>query len=1007
MDTYASRFWVTVLVILGALFTSCYLAMDHLSRAARQATSDAVLGMLASTHQAIKIWHIEEEASLKEWYSAIAPKIREMLAEDPENRGMPATLMSGIRVRGDRALLLLDGDGQILWASSAPLKQHWHLTPETQRYTDRLLQRGTYTSHPLMLLVQHDLEPVQLIGVSVADEASGTAAIVSIKSVNTALLPMLNRSRLGQTGEAYLFDGQGRLLVSTEPVERFIQAGVLASSATNHYGVRLLNPGIELMPGGSESLPGGELPFIAPIEEALSNPEGLGVLEFRDYLGREVIGAWLWDSPWKLGIVIQQRQSEAFQYLVWVQNFVWGAAIIVALIIVALTQVYLLGRARLASANSELTAILHNTDFPIYLRDDNDQVVDSNPSYQMLNLDEDLDEESLRKLKKLEQQVLMAQLSINETLWVYLKGQRRVLRVNLFPVMLDASLPVHRYLGGVMNDVTEQELLVEQLNVYKNNLEKKVEERTHQIQEQKAQMKALLDNAPDGIATLDEKGKVLYANARFASTYSMKIQECIGVGFHQLSHQGEQEALAWLNSIETQVARDVEVEVKGDTRQLECLLNPFYINDKLFYSLVVRDVTKEKALRHSLIQSRNKAERANKMNSVSLDYLAKEIKAPMKSLMKHLDQATKKYLDDEGLLKAIWAGNLVLQTILDAQEYSDVDAKKIELKVENTDLYELFTSVRSMLAAGVMSQQVTLMFSFDEKLPKCIHIDAIRTQRLMLKVGFGSLLSLERGHLEYRLTMTESKEHQRLLLECRCDGFGMTKEQLEIVFTSDQPIDPALARKFEEHAINRAWFNSTLAAMKGEMSLQEAEGVVSIQLSLPLIADDNTPLIEALPLEGFQYQVLLLKVSDAKLAEYLERQVSGFGIKVLEITKEIDLKAQVQAFLPEQVLMLFDADAWGEADSINILERLTELSISHAMIGPPYFLESYSQQEANGHWVGGIATPVVNLELLLLLLHEQRSAQLRTRIKAKRLALMRHENKLPRPSSGGGSTAII
>jgi PAS domain S-box-containing protein len=988
MDGYASRFWVAIIVLLGALLTSTYVAMEYLRHSVQQTFYDSLMNQMTTTHQALKLWHLEEEASLKEWVQTLmssAASFNRSAGSQQSSVPMEKHLIEGLiateSMRSDQNIILLSMDNRSLWQNRETNLLHPSMAAKINPFFKKVRTDGRATSHPMLIKLDNQAPvPVILSGNHVYINERQQWFIISIRTVRQALMPILNRSRLGRTGEAYLFNQVGAWLAGTVRRDTLIRAGLLLSDQKHALGLALLNPGIDLTLNQSTNPTQMQLPLIAPVKEAMTNVEGLGIKEYRDYLGREVVGAWLWDDLWELGIIIQQNRSEAFANLVWIQQFVWGALALVAFIVIGLTQIYLRGRTRFANANAELLAILHNTDFPIYLRDESDAIVDGNARYYELNLEKSLDEDSHRKLKKIEQQVLVTQLSINETLWVYLNHQRRVLRVNLFPVVLGNEFPVKHYLGGVMTDVTEQELMVEQLNAYKNSLEKKVEERTQQIQEQKAQMKALLDNAPDGIATIDDHGRVLYVNSHFSSLFHLKVKDCVGVYFYDLTCQSPQEALTWLSGIEMQTLKEVEVAYGNEVRSLELSFNPFYVSGVLYYSLVVRDATKEKALKQTLIESRNQAESAMRLKSLSIESLASELKIPAQTLMLSLDTLSKKMPTSGSLTRAVWSARMILQTLDDLQDYTSKQTGTVRLHKQPAHMYALFVSMRSMLMAELQERPVHLHMIYQEQIPRFLMLDAVKVQRIFLKLCLGSLMSLEQGQVEVEMLCQYEKKTAYLVLRTCSKGYGMTIEQLKLVFSSDKPLDSALARRFEEHALSRVWFNSALSALGGVLALKAIGDSTQVEVKLPVEVDAEVPVLAPFTVEDYEYRHCWLMIENEVLNSFVHNELAKKGIQVFNAQSALQsgLTAEQEQLLEtKEPLLILDSAAWGRADTLKSLAEWHLDQLPQLMIGPAYFVKNFKHQLGTSHLIAALATPIVSAELTLVLLKQPKSEQLK------------------------------
>ncbi len=128
-------------------------------------------------------------------------------------------------------------------------------------------------------------------------------------------------SRLGESGEAYAFDRQGRLLSESrfaDQASRATPSGQSGGAAA--FGAPQLDPGA----GRPESTPasgaGEGTRLTALVETAVraggsadaGTLQGIILDPYRNYVGAPVVGAWAWLPKHDFGIAVEMGQKEAF-----------------------------------------------------------------------------------------------------------------------------------------------------------------------------------------------------------------------------------------------------------------------------------------------------------------------------------------------------------------------------------------------------------------------------------------------------------------------------------------------------------------------------------------------------------------------------------------------------------------------------------------------------------------------------------------------------------------------
>jgi serine/threonine-protein kinase len=147
---------------------------------------------------------------------------------------------------------------------------------------------------------------------------------------------LLDAARPGGSGEAYVFDAQGRMLSRSRHAEQLHGLGLGTDAAATPY---LRDPGGEATQSDhsdpdSASWPATRLAAAALAARSAGAPPRHGaILEpYRNYVGHEVVGAWKWLPDHDIGVAVEIGAEEAYAPL---QYFHVGfAALLVSLALV-------------------------------------------------------------------------------------------------------------------------------------------------------------------------------------------------------------------------------------------------------------------------------------------------------------------------------------------------------------------------------------------------------------------------------------------------------------------------------------------------------------------------------------------------------------------------------------------------------------------------------------------------------------------------------------------------
>jgi serine/threonine-protein kinase len=150
----------------------------------------------------------------------------------------------------------------------------------------------------------------------------------------------------GSTTDAYAFDDTGLKLTSSRYPEVLRAAGLIPPHAiSGAFNLRLRDPGVDLR---NEPKPEdlGERPLTELVRRAIAargaseaaDRRGLLLEPYRNYIGREVIGAWQWLPEYRMGIAVEVAASEAFgamRYLATALQVIFGLLVLAVAVALA------------------------------------------------------------------------------------------------------------------------------------------------------------------------------------------------------------------------------------------------------------------------------------------------------------------------------------------------------------------------------------------------------------------------------------------------------------------------------------------------------------------------------------------------------------------------------------------------------------------------------------------------------------------------------------------------
>ena len=357
----------TVWPLAAAAVVACVLVVA-LSWWLSESTSDKVRDGVRSALEAV---HRSTARSVDDWLTSItqeagawaqSPMVRDLLARPATSASRAATTeqvraqLSPLRqVPGVAGYVVLDSQGRVLAHDDAdPTSQPVEgqlgrrlvtelgqvpdhsmvVVPSTLRYIQRVRDHSMIRLPAAMPYTRRDL----LVAAAVPDlrGAIGGALFLRVDP-RLELTRILQRGRLGASGETYVFGPSGSILSQS----RFSET-----------------PGemIELRYPGTSTTPRVHQPMTLMAQTALWGRSGMNLDGYHDYRGVPVIGAWTWNERYGFGSATEVEVAEAYGALGDYQRHTRVATGVSLLLIVGLSGVFAWNRLAMAGAAAKLEA---------------------------------------------------------------------------------------------------------------------------------------------------------------------------------------------------------------------------------------------------------------------------------------------------------------------------------------------------------------------------------------------------------------------------------------------------------------------------------------------------------------------------------------------------------------------------------------------------------------------------------------------------------------------------
>lgn len=380
----------------------------------------------------------------------------------------------------------------------------------------------------------------------------------------------------------------------------------------------------------------------------------------------------------------------------------------------------------------------------------------------------------------------------------------------------------------------ERQIAIRQLN--EEIAERKQVEGYLRLSESKLQ--SIFRSVPDPIIVANSEGVIVQANEATYAIFGYKTDELLAKPLSLLipafdPQQSSQLVVSERGTTQQKLCNQAQVLEgrRGDGKlfPVRLTLSDTHLANDHFFIGVMQDFTAIQSAQDLLVESKNKAEQANRLRGEFLANMSHEIRTPMNGIVGMTELALEASVSEsqkEHLRLALDSSKHLLKIINEILDFSKIEAKALELELMEVNPEELIKNTARSLEQLARGKGVDLQVQTSPNLAEEVWIDPVRMRQVLTNLIGNAIKFTEQGHVIVRAERVPiiDKQTEVMRISIMDTGIGFEPERMEALFSPFTQADESVTRSYGGTGLGLAISRSLIQLMGGFITAEGRPG---------------------------------------------------------------------------------------------------------------------------------------------------------------------------------------
>lgn len=349
------------------------------------------------------------------------------------------------------------------------------------------------------------------------------------------------------------------------------------------------------------------------------------------------------------------------------------------------------------------------------------------------------------------------------------------------------------YLARQLHQIDkERQVIQSELFRVNSSLEKRVKDRTRDLEHTNEQLHvyhSAVVSSSEMISVINKEHRYTMANEVYIQYYQPNLHNLIGYHIQDI---------VGIDDYDTQIKDRLNRSLNGEEQNFElatyfpekglCHLwvsyAPIRNNSQEVTDVVIvmRDITERKNMENSLIEAKEAADTANRAKSIFLANMSHELRTPLNAIMGFTqllerDDTLSQEQVDQTLVISNNAEHL-LELINDILELSRIEANKLTLHLQPTDLHQLILDINKTMELFAESKGISFISNLDKLIPQHLQLDTLKLRQVLINLINNAIKFTDVGEVSLYIYSKDDN----LYFEIQDSGAGIEAEAISGLF---------------------------------------------------------------------------------------------------------------------------------------------------------------------------------------------------------------------------------